>query len=176
LASEKILEQKQQIVKDLADRMKSSSSGVLVNYIGTNVENDAKLRRDLRNAGINYTVVKNTLLSIACDMIGFEALKDVLTGMTALATSDTDPVAPAKILNDFTKTNENFVLKAGFVEGGIIDAEGVRSLAAIPSKEVLISKILGSLQSSLYSFAYVLQAIIDKNGGGFPVAAEEAAS
>lgn len=163
MASAKILEQKQLIVKALADKMQASQSGVFVNYKGITVADDTKLRSDLRKAGVEYAVVKNTLTSKACDIIGFEGLKDVLNGMTAMAICSTDPVAPAKILSEFAKDNENFVIKAGFVDGGVIDANGVKALAAIPSKEVLIAKIMGSLQSSLYNFAYALQAIIEKN-------------
>lgn len=171
MASAKILEQKQQIVADLANKMKAAKSGVIVNYQGINVADDTKLRSDLRKAGVDYAVVKNTLTSRACDIIGFEQLKDCLSGMTALAVSD-DPVAPAKILFEFAEKNENFKIKAGFVDGEYLDVEGVTKLAKIPSKEVLIGKMMGSLQSSLYSFAYVLQAIIDKNGEGEAASAE----
>lgn len=165
MANAKILEQKQQIVNELAEKMKAAQSGVLVDYKGITVADDTKLRADLRKAGVEYAVVKNTLTSKACDIIGYEGLKEVLNGMTALAISATDPIAPAKILSEYAKKNEKFVIKAGFVDGGVIDANGVKDLAEIPSKEVLIAKVMGSLQSSLYSFAYALQAIIDKNGG-----------
>jgi large subunit ribosomal protein L10 len=138
---------------------------------GITVEADTKLRAELRNAGVEYSVVKNTLTSRACDIVGFENLKDVLSGMTAMATSESDPIAPAKILCTFAEKNPNFVIKAGFVEGNLLDENGVKDLAKTPSKEVLIGKMLGSLQSSLYSFAYVLQAIIDKSGEA-PVAEE----
>lgn len=171
MASEKILEQKQQIVADIADKMKNAKSGVFVNYQGITVADDTKLRSDLRKAGVDYSVVKNTLTARACDIIGFEKLKDCLNGMTALAISD-DPVAPAKILYEFAEKNENFKIKAGFVDGEYLDVEGVAKLAKIPSKEVLIGKMMGSLQSSLYSFAYVLQAIIDKNSEGETASAE----
>ena len=171
MASAKILEQKQAIVQSLADQMKNAAGGVLVNCQGITVESDTKLRNELRNAGVEYSVVKNTLTSRACDIVGFENLKDVLSGMTALATSESDPIAPAKILCTFAEKNPNFVIKAGFVEGNLLDENGVKDLAKTPSKEVLIGKMLGSLQSSLYSFAYVLQAIIDKSGEA-PVAEE----
>lgn len=166
MASGKILEQKQQIVKELAEKIKSAKSGVLVDYKGITVLNDTQLRSDLRKAGVEYSVVKNTLTSKACDIIGFEKLKDVLSGMTALAISNEDEIVAAKILNAYAEKNENFVIKAGFVDGNVIDADGVKALAAIPSKEVLIGKVLGSLQSSLYGFAFALQAIIDKQSTG----------
>ncbi len=171
MASAKILEQKQAIVQSLADQMKNAAGGVLVNCQGITVEADTKLRTELRNAGVEYSVVKNTLTSRACDIVGFESLKDVLSGMTAMATSESDPIAPAKILCNFAEKNPNFVIKAGFVEGNLLDEKGVQDLAKTPSKEVLVGKMLGSLQSSLYSFAYVLQAIIDKSGEA-PVAEE----
>lgn len=163
MPSAKVLEEKQKIVNELAEKIKSSQSGVLVDYKGITVIEDTKLRKDLRNAGVEYSVIKNSLISKACDTLGYEKLKEVLIGMTALALSNEDPVAPAKILNEFSKKNSNFVIKAGFVEGEVLDADGIKELAAIPSKEELIGKFMGSLQSSLYKFAYALKAIIDKN-------------
>lgn len=165
MANASIIERKQQVVNDLADQMKQAASGVLVDYKGITVENDTKLRADLRKANVKYSVVKNTLCARACDQIGYGDLRGVLEGTTALALSD-DQVAPAKILNDFAKDHENFVIKAGFVDGKILSAEEVKALAAIPSKEVLIGRILGSLQSSLYGFAYGLQALIEKRNEG----------
>ena len=166
MPSAKVLEQKQKVVADLAERIKSSAAGVLVNYQGITVADDTALRAELRKAGVNYTVIKNTLISKACDIVGFEGLKDVLSGMTAIATSEEDAVAPARIINDFAKKNENYSIKAGFVEGELLDVKGVEELAAIPTKEVLIARFMGSLRSSLYGFTYALQAIIDKNGEG----------
>lgn len=172
MASAKILEEKQAILSALVEKIKGSTAGVLVNYQGINVEDDTKLRTELRKAGVEYKVIKNTLLSKACDQLGYEALKDCLTGMTALATSENDAVAAAKILAAYAKDHENFILKAGFVDGDLLDEAGVKELSEIPSKEVLIARVLGSLQSSLYSFAYVLQAIIDKDGEGVSAEAE----
>ena len=166
MPSNSILEQKKAIVADLAEQIKVSPAGVVVNYQGITVEDDTKLRSELRKAGVEYTVVKNTLTSKACDLIGFEGLKDQLIGMTALATCESDPIAPAKILNAYAKDHENFVLKAGFVDGELLDAAGVKELADTPSKEVLIGRLMGSLQSGLYGFAYAIQAIIDKAEGG----------
>ncbi len=165
MANAKIIEQKQQIVADLAEKMKNASSGVLVDYKGISVENDTKLRADLRKADVHYAVVKNALCSRACDQIGYSELKNVLEGNTALALSS-DQIAPAKILNEFAKDHENFIIKAGFVDGKILSAAEVKELAEIPSKEVLIGRVLGSLQSSLYGFAYAIQAIIDKKNEG----------
>ena len=167
MANANILEQKKALVAELAERMKNAQGGVIVNYQGIPVADDTKLRSELRAAGVEYTVVKNTLTSKACDMIGFEGLKDQLTGMTALATC-----ATAKILANYAKDHENFVLKAGFVDGELLDAAGVKELAETPSKEVLIGRLMGSLQSGLYGFAYAIQAIIDKAEGGAEAAAE----
>ena len=176
MANATILEQKKQFVNELADKMKNAASGVLVNYQGITVADDTKLRAELRNAGVEYSVVKNTLTSKACDIIGFEALNDQLNGMTAIAISPEDPVAAARILANYAKDHENFVIKAGFVDGGILDAKGVEDLASTPTKEVLIGRLMGSLQSGLYGFAYGIQAIIDKKESGeeAPAAATEA--
>ena len=130
MPSAKVLEGKQKIVADLAERMKSSAAGVLVNYQGITVADDTALRAELRKAGVEYTVIKNTLISKACDIVGFEGLKDVLSGMTAIATSNDDAVAAARIINEFAKKNENYTIKAGFVEGELLDVAGVEELAA----------------------------------------------
>ncbi len=173
MASVQILEQKKAIVAALAEQIKTSASGILVDYKGINVEDDTKLRAELRNAGVEYSVIKNTLISKACDEVGYEALKDSLKGMTALAISKDDPVVAAKILANYAKDHDNFVLKAGYVDGRVLDADGVKALAETPSKEVLLGRILGSLQSSLYGFVYGLQAIIDKAEGGAEAPAAE---
>lgn len=174
LANAKIIEQKQQIVAALAEQMRNANSGVLVDYKGITVEDDTKLRADLRKAGVQYAVVKNALCSRACDELGYTELKSVLEGNTALALSE-DQIAPAKILNEYAKGHENFVIKAGFVDGKILTAAEVKALAEIPSKEVLIGRLMGSLQSSLYGFAYAIQAIIDKANEGEEAPAAEAA-
>ena len=165
MPSAKILEQKQQLVADLAEKMKNAKSGVLVNYCGITVEKDTKLRADLRKAGVDYTVVKNTYIRKAAEIAGIEGFDPYLEGMTALATSVEDPLAPAKILCKFAEDNESFNVKVGMMDGAIMSAEEVNELSKIPSKEILIGKILGSIQSSLYGLAYVLQAKIDKDGG-----------
>lgn len=173
MASVQILEQKKAIVAALAEKIKASASGILVDYKGINVEDDTKLRAELRNAGVEYSVIKNTLISKACDEVGYAELKDSLKGMTALAISKDDPVVAAKILANYAKDHDNFVLKAGYVDGRTLDATGVKALADTPSKEVLLGRILGSLQSSLYGFVYGIQAIIDKAEGGAEAPAAE---
>ena len=165
MPSNKILEQKQQIVADLTDRIKNAKSGVIVSYMGLNVQEDTELRRELRKSNVEYTVVKNTLTRMAAKNVGYDALSDVFNGTTALATSE-DFTAPAKVLCEFAKKHENLVVKAGFLDGEILDADGVIELSKIPSKEGLIAKLLGSIQGPLYGLAYALQAKIDKENGG----------
>ena len=172
MPSNKILEEKKQVVESLAAKIQSAQAGVLVKYEGIKVSEDTELRAALRKAGVEYTVMKNTLTGRACDIAGYGEMKEYLSGMTAIATSQEDPIAPAKIMKEFADKIECFEIKAGFVDGGVLDAAGVEALAATPSKEVLIAKMMGSLMSSLYSFAYVLQAKIDKENGGEETAAE----
>ena len=168
MPSNKILEEKKQVVETLAAKMQSAQAGVLVKYEGIKVSEDTELRAALRKAGVEYTVMKNTLTGRACDIAGYGDMKQYLSGMTAIAISQDNPLAPAKIMKEYADKIECFEIKAGFVDGGVLDQAGVEALAATPSKEVLIGKMMGSLQSSLYSFAYVLQAIIDKDGEAAP--------
>lgn len=162
MPSASVLESKKKIVSDLTERMKNAVAGVIVSYQGITVENDTALRAELRKAGVEYSVIKNTLTKRACEAVGFDALTGALEGMTAVATCDSDPVAAAKILKKYADKVETFEIKAGFVDGEALDKAGVEELAALPSKEQLIAKMLGSLQSSLYGLAYVLQAYVDK--------------
>ena len=166
MPSNKVLEQKKQVVEELAAKMQSAAAGVLVKYEGITVAEDTELRAALRKAGVEYAVMKNTLTGRACDMVGLGDMKQYLSGMTAIAVCKDDPLAPAKIMKEYADKINKFEIKAGFVDGGVIDAAGVEALAATPSKEVLIAKMMGSLMSSLYGFAYVLQAKIDKENGG----------
>lgn len=159
----KVLEEKKAIVKELAESMKTAQAGVLVDYKGINVAADTKLRRDLRAAGVDYSVVKNTLMTRAVKEIGFEALDGVLTGTTALAVSKTDMVAPAKILSEFatefTKKNpDKFKIKAGFVDGRVISAAEVAALAELPPKEQLIARALAGFNAPVSGFVNVLNA------------------
>ena len=159
MPSEKVLEEKKQIVQELADKMQNAASGVFVDYKGITVAEDTKLRTDLRTAGVEYAVVKNTLARFAVNQIGYEGLTSVLEGTTALAISS-DLVAPAKILSEFAKKNKTFKIKAGFVEGRIIDENEVNNLAELPSKEVLIAKVLGGFNAPIAGFANVLNGTL----------------
>jgi len=157
----KVLEEKQKIVKELAEKMKTASAGVLVDYKGITVEADTKLRREMREAGIEYAVVKNTLTRLAAQEIGFDGLVPFLNGTSALAVSKNDAVAPAKILNAFAKkSGDKFKIKAGFVEGKVIGADGVKSLADLPPREVLIAQVLGGLNAPISGFVNVLNGNI----------------
>ena len=162
MPSKVILEQKQKAVAELAEQIKNSVSGVLVNYQGITVEDDTAMRKALREAGVRYTVVKNTLTGRACEMVGYGDMKQYLNGMTAIAISENDAVAPAKILKKYADKVESFNILAGYLDGAVIDAATVNEVAEIPSKETLIAKFLGSIQSPLYGLAHALQAIADK--------------
>ncbi len=172
MPSNSILEAKKQVVADLASKMQNAASGVLVSYQGITVADDTALRAALRKAGVEYTVMKNTLTGKACDIAGFGDLKQYLSGMTAVAIGKDDPIAAAKVIKEYADKIDCFTIKAGFVDGKVLDVAGVEELAATPTKEVLIAKMMGSLMSSLYGLAYVLQAKIDKENDG--AAAEEA--
>ena len=180
MPSQKVLEQKAAAVDALAEKFGRAVSGILVQYQGITVEDDTKLRAAMRAAGVEYTVIKNSLIGRACDKAGFEAMKEHLEGMNAVAISYDDPIAPAKILKEYAEKIETFTLRAGFLDGAVVDEATVKELAHIPPKEVLIAKMLGSLQSPISGLAVALQAVVDKNGEGAaeeaPAAAEEAAA
>ncbi|MBR2926290.1 MAG: 50S ribosomal protein L10 [Clostridia bacterium] len=163
MPSNSILIQKQQVVADLAEQIKNSTAGVVVNYQGITVEADTAMRKALREAGVKYVVMKNTMTGRACDMVGYSEMKQYLNGMTAIAISEKDPVVAAKILKTYADKVESFNIVAGYVDGAVIDANTVNALAEIPNKETLIAKLLGSIQSPLYKFAYAIKAVCDKN-------------
>lgn len=165
MPSEKILSQKKQIVADLAECLKNAQAGVLFDYRGLTVEQDTALRNELRAAGVDYHVVKNTLTRLAANEVGLNELDEVLHGPTALATSAQDALAPARVLAKFVKDNADVVsIKSGFMDGKVISVDEVNVYASIPSKEVLISKMLGSLQAPISKLARTLDAIAKKDG------------
>lgn len=173
MPSEKVLQEKQALVAGLSDRLNASVAGVIVSYKGITVEDDTVLRRKLREAGVNYSVVKNTLLRRATESNGLSELDAVLEGTTALATSDNDHVAAAKILYEYAKDHENFTLKGGYLDGKVLSMDELTELAKIPSKEVLLAKVVGGLNATICKLVYVLDAIAKKEAEGAP--AEEAA-
>ncbi|MBQ7096616.1 MAG: 50S ribosomal protein L10 [Clostridia bacterium] len=162
MPSEKVLESKKAIVANLVERLQAAQAGVIADYRGLTVAQDTELRAKLREAGVEYTIVKNTLTNFAAQQVGLEELEPVLHGPTALATSSTDVVAPAKVLVDFAKSNEQLEIKGGFVEGKVISVDEVKVYASIPSKEVLISKMMGSLQAPIGNLVRALDAIAKK--------------
>lgn len=164
MPSEKILAQKQELVEKLTEQLKNATSGVLVDYKGITVEEDTKLRKELREAGIYYSVQKNTMLRFALKNAGLEELTGVLEGTTAIAISNEDETAPARILGKFAENSKDkFELKAGFIGKEVYDQKGVVALSKIPSKETLLAQLVGSLQGPLQKLAATLQAVVDKN-------------
>ncbi len=164
MPSEKILAQKQELVEKLTEQLKNATSGVLVDYKGITVEEDTKLRKELREAGIYYSVQKNTMLRFALKNAGLEGLTGVLEGTTAIAISNEDETAPARILGKFAENSKDkFELKAGFIGKEVYDQKGVVALSKIPSKETLLAQLVGSLQGPLQKLAATLQAVVDKN-------------
>ena len=164
MPNERILNEKKQKVAEITEMLKNSTSGVLVNYTGITVEDDTKLRKELREAGVKYTVEKNTLLRFAMQNAGLEGLTDVLSGATAIAVCD-DETAAARILGKYAETHPNFTLKAGFIGTEIYDAAGVEALSKIPSKDVLLAQLVGSLQGPIQKLAATLQALAEKQEG-----------
>ncbi len=159
MPSERILEQKKKLVQELSERLSNSCAGVLVSYKGINVEDDTKLRQNLREAGVKYTVVKNTMLSRAIQGTELEGMNDVLEGTTALATSENDHVVAARILCDFASDNKYFEIKSGFLNGNVIDKEKVNELSKLPSRDVLVAQVLSGLNSPISGFAGVLSGL-----------------
>jgi large subunit ribosomal protein L10 len=161
MPNEKVLSEKQAIVAELAEKLKNSSGGVFVDYMGTSVAQDTEMRRAMRAAGVDYTVVKNTLARLAADKAGLAALDPVLNGPTALAVSKNDPVAAAKLISEFaSKKDSKLKVKAGFVEGKAITPEQVKALAELPSREALVAQALGTMIAPVTGLVTVLNANI----------------
>lgn len=169
----KVLSEKQAVVAGLVDTLKNSASGVLVNYEGITVAEDTELRNELRKAGVEYSVVKNTMVRRALDNAGLGELDAVLHGTTSLAVSKEDPIAPMRVVHKFAKglNGDRFSIKAGFMDGKVLPLEDISALAELPSKEVLLSQLLGMMLAPLTSLAIVVKAIAEKDG----TPAEEAA-
>ncbi len=164
MPSAKVLEQKKAVVAELADRLKNSVTGVLVSYEGINVADDTAMRKELREAGVKYSVVKNTLLSRACEEAELTGLQTTLEGTTAVATSDEDYAAAARILADYAKKIKTFEIKAGYLDGEVVDLATIDKLAKLPSRDMLLANVLGAFQAPIASFARAMQAIVDKGG------------
>ncbi|MGN1081732.1 MAG: 50S ribosomal protein L10 [Acutalibacteraceae bacterium] len=168
MPSQSVLERKQAQVAELVEKMKGATTGVIVDYKGISVADDTKLRKDLREAGVDYRVVKNTLLGRAADECGLGDLKNVLEGTSAIAFSD-DYTAAAKILNDYAEGQKDiFTIKAGFCDGEVIDVDAVKKLAKMPSKEGLLSMLCSALQGNISGLARALQAVVDQKNEATP--------
>ncbi len=174
----KVLSEKQAIVASLTEKFQNSAAGVIVDYKGVTVAEDTALRVEMRNNGVEYFVMKNTLARFAAKNAGLDELIPVLEGTTSIAICEGDPVAAAKVVSEFSKkmNGEKFIIKAGFVEGKVIAPDEVKALAELPSREVLIATVLGTmmapvrglatvLDANISGLARVMQAIADQKAG-----------
>ncbi len=156
MPSKKILEQKKEIVKEMTKTFKAAKTMVLMDYRGLTVEEDTEMRVAVRKAGVEYKVMKNTLVKFAMKECGIEGIDSYLEGPTAIAISNNDLIAPAKVLVEYAKKYDVLKIKAGIIDGEVIDVLQINRLASLPSKEVLISKMLGSMNAPITGFVNVL--------------------
>jgi len=171
------VELKKPVVEEISAGIKDAQSVVLVDYRGLTVEQDTRLRKTLREAGVSYKVYKNTMMNFAFQGTAYEALAPYLEGPSAMAYSDTDATAPARVLAQFAKTAAKLEIKAGVVEGALYDAKGMEVVANIPGREILISRLLGSMKSPITNFARVMNQLAEKGGSaGCDAPAAEAVS
>ena len=159
------IEMKKAVVAEIKEKLVNAKSVVLVDYRGLTVAEVTELRNQCRKAGVEYAVLKNTMVNLAAKEAGIEGLDAYLKGPTAVAFGMEDAVAPAKVLTEFIKKTKKTEVKCGLLDGQILDAAGVEALAAIPSREVLIAKIMGSMMSAVSKFVYVVEAIRKKAAG-----------
>lgn len=162
MANAKVIEAKQLAVNEIADKLRASATTVVADYRGLNVSQVTELRKQLREAGVEFQVLKNSLVRRATAAAELSELDEVLTGPTAIAFSREDAVAPAKILNDFAKKNEALEIKGGVVEGRVVGVEQIKELAALPSREGLLSMLLSVLQAPVRNFALAVKAVAEK--------------
>ena len=168
----KVLEQKQQLVAELSEKLSAAIAGVVVDYKGTTVSDDTALRKELRENGIEYFVVKNTMLSRAIEGTDLAGMQSVLEGTTAIALSNDDYTAAARILCKFAETHENFTVKTGFLDNEVIELAKIEELAKLPTKEVLLATVCSAFQAPIAAFARAVQAIVDKDCSADEAAAE----
>ena len=172
----KVLSEKQAIVEALAERIKNAGAGLLVDYKGITVAEDTALRTELRKDGVEYTVVKNTLTRKALDKLGMSDLDHVLNGTTSLATAEHDPIAPFRIINDYSKKlGDRFNIKAAFMEGKVLSESEIAEMAELPSKDALYAKVLGTMIAPITGLAVCLGQILEQKGGSLEPAGAEAA-
>ena len=171
----KVLSEKQAIVAELTAKLQSAAAGVLVDYRGITVAEDTALRAELRKNNVDYAVVKNTLLRFAVNNCGMSELDGLLNGTTSLAVCNDDPVAPARVINDFAKKlNDRFEIKGGFMDGKVIPLSEVMALAEIPPLPTLRAQVLGTMLAPISGLACVLKQIAEKQGATAEEAAAEA--
>lgn len=173
----KVLSEKQAIVAGLVERVKAASAGILVDYKGITVAEDTALRAEMRKEGINYSVIKNTLVRKALDQLDMKELDSVLEGTTSLATAEDDPIVPFRIIADYSKKlGDRFNVKAAFLEGKVLSQSEIEELSALQSKDSLYSKVLGTMIAPITGLAVCLGQILEQKGGSLESgAAEEAA-
>ena len=174
MPNSKVLESKKAIVDALADKLQASTAAVFVDYKGITVAQDTELRNKFREAGVEYTVVKNTLTRFAANKIGYNQFDELLNGTTSLACTTGDPIAPARIICEFAKKNKNVLkIKGGFVEGSVLSVEQLQGFGELPGKDALIAQVLGTFLAPISSLAFVIDQIRQQKEG--PAPAEEAA-
>ena len=172
----KVLESKKTVVDALSEKIQNATSAVFVDYKGITVAQDTELRNQFRAAGVEYAVVKNTLTRKALDKLGMSDLDSVLNGTTSLATAENDPIAPFRILNDYSKKlGERFNIKAAFMEGKVLSATEIAEMAELPSKDALYAKVLGTMIAPITGLAVCLGQILEQKGGSVEAPAAEAA-
>ena len=158
-------EQKKLVVAQIREKLEKAQSVVLIDYRGLTVAEVTELRNEFRKAGVEYQVLKNTLIKIAANEMGITGLDNILEGPTAVAFGYEDMIAPAKILSEFAKKSKKLTIKCGVCDGAYLDEAGVQALANLPSKETLIAKIMGSMMSSVSKFVYCVEALRKKQAG-----------
>ena len=173
----KVLSEKQAIVAELVERIKGASAGILVDYKGITVAEDTALRAELRKEGVDYSVIKNTLVRKALDQLEMSELNSVLEGTTSMATSAADPIVPFHIVADYSKKlGDRFNVKAAFLDGKVLSENEIAELSALQSKDSLYSKVLGTMIAPITGLAVCLGQILEQKGGSLESApAEEAA-
>ena len=168
----KVLENKKAVVESLTGKIKESSSVVFVDYKGITVDQDTELRKQFREAGVEYSVVKNTLTNFAAKDAGYD-FAEILNGTTAMASTTGDPIAPARIVCEFAKKNKNTLsIKGGVVEGSVLTADQLNGFGELPSKNALVASVLGTFLAPISSLAFVLDQIREQKEGGAPATAE----
>lgn len=173
MPNKQVLESKKAIVDALADKLQGSTAAVFVDYKGITVAQDTELRNKFREAGVEYTVVKNTLTRFAANKAGYNQFDELLNGTTSLATTTGDPIAPARIVCEFAKKNKNVLkIKGGFVEGSVLSVEQLQGFGELPGKDALIAQVLGTFLAPISSLAFVIDQIRQQKEGPAPAAAE----